>query len=67
MSCFALAIKFYSAPWDSQEAGPCAMVEPHHHGCVCECVCVIRVCRGHYMSVLGVMAFYFQEREIDPA
>jgi len=25
------------------------------------------VCRGHYMSVLGVMAFYFQEREIDPA
>jgi hypothetical protein len=35
--------------------------------CVCECVCVIRVCRGHYMSVLGVMAFYFQEREIDPA
>jgi len=35
--------------------------------CVCMCVCVIRVCRGHYVSVLGVMAFYFQEREIDPA
>jgi hypothetical protein len=44
MSCFALAIKFYSAPWDSQEAGPCAMVEPHHHGCVCVSVCVSYVC-----------------------